>query len=143
MKGPSGCLAVARDELIGDRSLDSPIARQISGKSFVESMKDPKVKAVIADWSSCMAEKGYSYTGPLQALSEADLESPKPSPEELRIAAADYSCKESTKLISTWQKVEIRIQNKEIAKNLQALKKANAQRAQIMAEADKIVDRSA
>ncbi|WP_409471735.1 hypothetical protein [Streptomyces sp. HC307] len=140
MNGPSGCLAVARRELIGNRSLDSPVARQISSKSFMESLKDPKVKAVTADWSACMAKKGYSYTGPLQALSKADLRSSKPSARELRIAAADYSCKASTNLISTWQKVEIKIQNKEIAKHLSVLEKANAQRAQIMAEADKIID---
>ncbi|MCX5421177.1 hypothetical protein [Streptomyces sp. NBC_00078] len=139
MNGPSGCLAVSRGELIGDRSLDSPVARQISSKSFMESLKDPKVKAVIADWSSCMAKKGYSYTGPLQALSKADLRSSKPGVKELRDAAADYSCKVSTHLISTWQAVETRIQDKEIAKHLSALKKANAQRAQIMAKADKIV----
>jgi hypothetical protein len=138
MDGPSGCLAVARDKLIGNRSLDSPIARQISGKSFTESLKDPKVKAVTADWSACMAKKGYSYTGPLQALSKADLSSSKPSPSELRVAAADYSCKIATNLISTWQKVEIKIQEKEIAKHLTALEKANTQRAQIVAEAKKI-----
>lgn len=138
MNGPSGCVAVARKELIGNQSLDSPIARQISGKSFTESLKDPKVKAVTADWSACMAKKGYSYTGPLQALSKADLSTPKPSPSELRVAAADYSCKVATKLISTWQKVEIKIQEKEIAKHLPALEKAKAQRDQIVAKANKI-----
>lgn len=140
MDGPSGCLAVSRRELFGKNSLDSPIARKISSKSFKESLQDPKVKAATADWSACMAEKGYSYTDPLQALSKADLSSPKPSAKELRTAAADYSCKESTDLISTWQGVETRMQDKEIAKNLPALEKANAQRAQVMAKADKIVD---
>lgn len=140
LSGPSGCAAVARRELMGDRSLDSPVARQISSKSFVESLKDPKVKAVTTDWSACMAKKGHSYTDPLQALSKADLKPPKPSATELRIAAADYACKESTNLISTWQNVEIKIQEKEIAKHLSVLEKANAQRAQIMAEADTIVD---
>lgn len=140
MNGPSGCLAVAQKELIGNRSLDSPVARQISSRSFMESLKDPKVKAVTADWSACMAKKGYSYTSPLQALSKADLRSSKPSPRELRIAAADYSCKVSTNLISMWQKVEIKIQDKEIAKHLPVLEKANAQRAQIMTEANKIID---
>lgn len=140
MDGPSGCLAVSRKELFGSHSLDSPIARKISSQSFKESLTDPKVKAVTADWSACMKKKGHSYTAPLQALSKADLRSPKPSAEELRIAAADYSCKESTGLISTWQEVETRIQDKEIAKNLAALEKANAQTAQIMAKADKIVE---
>ncbi|MEV7289738.1 hypothetical protein AB0O01_35180 [Streptomyces sp. NPDC093252] len=141
MNGPTGCLAAARKELIGERSLDSPIARQISSKSFMESLKDPKVKAATADWSACMAKKGHSYTGPLEALSKADLTTPEPSPAELRIASADYSCKVSTDLISIWQKVETGIQEKEIAKNLPALEKANAQRIQVMAEAEEISSR--
>ncbi|MER7489741.1 hypothetical protein ABTY20_28365 [Streptomyces sp. NPDC126497] len=140
MDGPSGCLAVARRELFGENSLDSPTARKISSQSFKESLEDPKVKAVTAEWSACMTKKGHAYTDPLQALSKADLSSPKPSKEELRVAAADYSCKESTDLIPTWQAVEARIQNKEIKKNLADLKKETAQRDRIMAKADKIVE---
>ncbi|MFD3307561.1 hypothetical protein [Streptomyces sp. NPDC058694] len=141
MSGPSGCLAESQKELTGDHSMDSPAARQISGKSFAESLKDPKVKAVTADWSECMSKKGYSFTDPLQALSKADLSSAKPSAKELRTAAADYACKESTRLIRTWQEAETRIQDKEIAKQLSALEKANAQKARILAKADKIVAR--
>lgn len=141
MSGPSGCLAVSQKELTGGHPMDSPAARQISGKSFTESLKDPKVKAVTADWSRCMAKKGYSFTDPLQALSKADLSSPKPGGKELRTAAADYACKESTRLIRTWQQAETRIQDKEIAGQRSALEKANARKARILAKAEKIVAR--
>ncbi|MYV41359.1 hypothetical protein GT030_21450 [Streptomyces sp. SID1328] len=143
MDGPSGCLAASRRELTGSHTLDSPVARQISSKSFVESLEDPKVKAVTADWSACMTKKGYSYKSPLQALSKADLKMPKASAQELHVAAADYSCKVSTDLISTWQKVEIKIQEKEIAKHLPQLNEADAQRAKIMAKAERIIDQGA
>ncbi|MFJ9813653.1 hypothetical protein ACIRU3_00030 [Streptomyces sp. NPDC101151] len=142
MDGPAGCLAVAQGKLMGKITLDSPVARQISGRSFVESMKDPGVKAVTAKWSACMAKRGYSYTDPLQALTKADLGPPKPSAEELRTAAADYACKESTRLTSTWQKVESGIQDREIAKHRAALEKENAQRARIVAKAEQIIDRN-
>ncbi|MEV7202142.1 hypothetical protein [Streptomyces griseoluteus] len=143
MDGPSGCLAVSQRELLGSHTLDSPVARQISSKSFVESLEDPEVKAVTADWSACMTKKGYSYKSPLQALSKADLKMPRASAQELRIAAADYSCKVSTDLISTWQNVETKIQKDEIAKHLPQLRKADAQRAAIMAKAEKIIDQGA
>lgn len=142
MSGPSGCLAAAQRKLMGKEALDSPVAREISSRSFVESMKDSGVKAVVAKWSACMAKKGYSFAGPLQALTAADLKPPKPSAAELRTAAADYACKESTGLVSTWQKAESEIQDREIAKHRPALEKANARLAGIVAKAAGIIDRN-
>lgn len=57
----------------------------------------------VTDWSSCMAQRGYSYSDPQAALGDVrwsqDRMSDHASPTQIATATADVECKMSTNLI--------------------------------------------
>ncbi|MFF7995821.1 hypothetical protein ACFZDG_39375 [Kitasatospora xanthocidica] len=70
---------------------------------------DPRVRAAVAAWSSCMKAKGYVYATPQDVLADTGLlpetaevngvVSVRHSAEELKRAADDVACKLSTNLV--------------------------------------------
>jgi hypothetical protein len=93
---------------------------QINSDSFTQSQSDPRVVAVIAAWSKCMAGSGYTVTSPLDVM--APFTGPLPaSAAEITEAKADLACKDRTHLIETWDTVETQFENQMIARNEQSL----------------------
>jgi hypothetical protein len=92
---------------------------QINSDSFTRSQSDPRVVRVIAAWSKCMADSGYTVTSPLDVM--APFTGPLPaSAAEIAEAKADLACKDRTRLIETWDTVETRLENQMIARNKQS-----------------------
>jgi hypothetical protein len=101
----------------------SAAASHIATTSYRNSLKDPKVRAVFAEWSSCMKRKGYTYASPMDALEAPAFREGSVSDQEKKTAMADVSCKESTGLLDTWFKAESAIQKGMIEKDLEVLQK--------------------
>ncbi|MFH8553290.1 hypothetical protein ACH4FE_06580 [Streptomyces celluloflavus] len=95
------------------------IVQQISGDAFTESQKDPKVVAVFAKWSSCMKEKGYIYSKPLDASDDPHFNDPGQVTQlEIKTAEADITCRGQYNVARTWFDTESAIQRAKIADHL-------------------------
>ncbi|MFE4975122.1 hypothetical protein ACFRAR_23835 [Kitasatospora sp. NPDC056651] len=111
---PGGCISAAQQELIahGGTGRDAQVAVTINFEGFERSGADPRVKAVFQDWSRCMAERGYTYATPDDALKDSRwVASPTPSAEEIATATADVQCKERTNVVGVWFTVETAYEN--------------------------------
>ncbi|MFG2114225.1 hypothetical protein ACGFRB_16580 [Streptomyces sp. NPDC048718] len=95
------------------------MAEKINNVSFVRSQENPQVKKVFQDWSSCMANSGYSYKTPLDPLEK--IVGSSPTPAEISAAKADVKCKDSVNLTGIWFAVESKIQDELIARNEETL----------------------
>ena len=116
-----GCYAQAGQQ-IGDASLSTDLPNKLDLESMDRSTADPRVQAVLAKWSACMAGKGYKIDSPLHTDTLVpNINTPEPSASEIQVAVADVTCKQSTGLIATWFKVETGIQKTLIAQNQLAL----------------------
>jgi len=114
-----GCLSEASSELYGSRGGLSDPVPQIAFQSASWTESDPRVEAVDAQWSRCMAAHGYRYNTPQQA---ADRGWPsKPTSKETATAEADVGCKQAVNLDNTWLAVEAAYQSALIGQDLSAL----------------------
>jgi hypothetical protein len=117
---PAGCLTQASDELYGSgRSGVSDPVPSIAVQASTWTQSDPRVLAVDAAWSVCMARQGYRYSNPEQA---ADAHWPStPSAIETATAVADAACKQLVNLPNTWLAVEAAYQAALVGQNLTTL----------------------
>lgn len=99
------------------------VATRISAQSFVDSQRDPAVRAGFAQWSGCMRKKGFEYSSPLDLFTVAKFEKGPVTDEEKATAGADVACKNDTGLPDTWLAVESRLQEAMIAKDASVLRK--------------------
>jgi hypothetical protein len=116
----TGCLNVANSEIYrpGSLELGDPVPA-IAQEASTWTATDPRVLAVEAAWSRCMAARGYHYTSPEQA---AHHSWPKePTTMETATAVADVTCKEQTNVSHTWLAVEAAYQTALIAQNITTL----------------------
>ncbi|GAA3182934.1 MULTISPECIES: hypothetical protein [Streptomyces] len=98
------------------------LAQQISGDAFKDSAKAPAVVDVFAKWSSCMADKGYSYKKPMDANDDPAFSDPRRvSDQEIATAEADITCRDKFSVAQTWFDAEAALQQKAIAANKTAL----------------------
>ncbi|MDJ0344626.1 hypothetical protein QMK19_27055 [Streptomyces sp. H10-C2] len=120
---PGGCFGEARQILGSSTRGVSPLVQQLTNKSYPESMNDPGVKAVFAQWSGCMRQKGFSYAAPMDPNDDPRFRpSPKGvSPLEIATAMADLSCRDTYKIAEVWHEAESRIQQRYIQENAAAL----------------------
>jgi hypothetical protein len=115
-----GCLNVANNEIYrpGSSQLGDPVPA-IAEQASMWTQTDPRVVAVNAAWSRCMARRGYHYDSPQQA---ADHNWPKnPTAAETATAVADVSCKQQVNLTNTWLTVEAAYQTALIGQNIGTL----------------------
>ena len=115
-----GCLNVANNEIYrpGSSQLGDPVPA-IAQQASMWTETDPRVVAVNAAWSRCMARRGYHYGSPQQA---ADHNWPKsPTAAETATAVADVTCKQQVNLINTWLTVEAAYQTALIGQNIGTL----------------------
>jgi hypothetical protein len=120
--GPSssaGCLTQANTELYGSGGGLSDPVPSIAVQAGTWTQSDPRVLAVDAAWSSCMALRGYKYGSPQQAA-QHDWPS-TPTAIETATAVADVSCKQQVNLTNTWLTVEAAYQSALVGQDLTAL----------------------
>ncbi|MGW4020309.1 hypothetical protein [Streptomyces sp. NPDC005009] len=97
----------------------SGIIERISGESYSESHKNPKVVAAFAKWSACMKGKGYEYKAPMDANEDLRFADPtKVSQLEIETASADIACRGEADVTRTWFDAESAIQRTKIAEHL-------------------------
>ena len=114
-----GCLAETNNELYGNGGGLSDPVPEIAIQSATWTQSDPRVEAVDAAWSRCMALRGYKYNSPQQA---AGARWPsKPTPTETATAEADVACKQAVNLDNTWLAVEAAYQAALIGQDLTTL----------------------
>lgn len=115
-----GCLTVANNEIYrpGSTGLGDPVP-VIAQQASTWTQTDPRILAADADWSKCMAQRGYHFANPQQA---ADHRWPsKPTAAETATAVADVSCKLRVNLANTWLTVEAAYQTALIGQNIATL----------------------
>jgi len=115
-----GCLNVANNEIYRPAShqLGDPVPA-IAQQASLWTQTDPRVLAVNAAWSRCMAQRGYHYAGPQQAAFHNWPTSPTAA--ETATAVADVTCKQRVNLTNTWLTVEAAYQTALIGQNIDTL----------------------
>lgn len=101
---------------------EDSVAQEVRSGSYEQSMKDPRVVAAFAKWSSCMKEKGFSYDEPLDASDDTRFSDPASVTKlEIATATADIACREQHDVAQIWFKSEVALQKKAISQNQVAL----------------------
>jgi hypothetical protein len=132
-----GCLQLAGTLLYGNRGGPSDPVPQIAVQASQWTQSDPRVLAVDAAWSRCMAARGYKYSNPQQA---ADAHWPStPTPRETATAVADVTCKQQVNLVNTWLTVEAAYQAVLVAKDLSTLSQLQASFRNILQRAESLL----
>ncbi|WP_143589796.1 hypothetical protein [Streptomyces africanus] len=137
-----GCYGQALDQLTGGQSetyLDDTLVEELDGLSYEKSLQDPKVAAVFARWSACMASKNFAYKSPIDANNDASFTGDTAGPKEKQVAVADTQCKSSTDLVSVWHDAEVAAQRTLISERGPELAKAQALNATIRAKSDAVL----
>ncbi|MFC1419090.1 hypothetical protein [Streptacidiphilus cavernicola] len=133
-----GCLGVAT-RAVGSTVALSLVSR-LDTASLDASQSDPRVVAVVRQWSGCMAGHGYRVADPFKAADLApSLNSPKADAKEIAIATADVACKQQTGLVKTWFEVESAVQRQQIEQNRLGLSQARTQLEQAVKKAADVV----
>ena len=115
-----GCLNLVSNEIYraGSSQLGDPVPA-IAEQASTWTQTDPRVIAVDAAWSRCMAERGFHYGSPLQP---SEHNWPRhPTKTETATALADVTCKQQTNLTNTWLTVEAAYQTALIGQNIGTL----------------------
>jgi hypothetical protein len=132
-----GCLQLAGTLLYGNRGGPSDPVPSIAVQASQWTQSDPRVLAVDAAWSRCMAARGYKYSNPQQA---AGAHWPStPTPRETAIAVADVTCKQQVNLVNTWLTVEAAYQAVLVAKDLATLSQLQASFRNILQRAENLL----
>ncbi|MEU1308420.1 hypothetical protein ABZ419_05915 [Streptomyces cinnamoneus] len=119
----------------------SPLVARLMTASYPESMKEPEVKHVFAQWSACMRERGFRYDAPMEANDDPSF---RPGREgvtrkEIAVALADLDCREAHHVAEVWHTAEARLQAKAIAGNTTDLTADRAALDRTLATAEQIV----
>ena len=132
-----GCLQLAGTLLYGNRGGPSDPVPSIAVQASQWTQTDPRVLAVEAAWSRCMAARGFKYSNPQQA---ADAHWPStPTPRETATAVADVTCKQQVNLVNTWLTVEAAYQTVLVAKDLATLSQLQASFKEILQRAENLL----
>lgn len=106
------------------------VAGDIRKRSQKAALADNDYKRALAEWGACMQESGFDYADPwkpFEALNGLDGSAdnpddvPAPTPEQLKTAAADIECKQSSRLTVIYQRLLWDNQSALMEKNRPAL----------------------
>jgi hypothetical protein len=114
------CLNLAVNEVYprGGNQVGDPVPA-IAQEASQWTGTDPRVLAVSAAWSRCMARRGFHYASPQQPAGHNWPA--KPTAAETATAVADVACKQQVNLINTWLTVEAAYQTALIGQNIGTL----------------------
>jgi hypothetical protein len=126
---PGGCRETATPIVVGSANSSDDTAdlvAELDHDDFTKAMADSRVKVVIARWSACMKNSGFSYADPFAAVSDPrwNLDGPTPSALEIRTALTDIACKLSTNLLGVAFAVESDYQLADISRDTADLARA-------------------
>ncbi|MER5888768.1 hypothetical protein ABT160_33500 [Streptomyces sp. NPDC001941] len=114
----------------------SPLVEKISRESFQAAAADPRVKAVLAEWSACMKGKGHTYAKPKDAQDDLRFNNRDTvTALEIATATADVACRNEHQVTRTWFDVEARLQQKAIRAHQADLEQVKASNQAAVAQA--------
>jgi hypothetical protein len=95
---------------------------EITADAFESTLRDPRVLAAYAKWSSCMRAFGYRYATPYDAGGDPRWQTATAaSPTEIQTTQHDITCKLRVNLLGVEYTVQSGYETTAIAKNAQAL----------------------
>jgi len=135
-----GCIEQSRDQLSQADALGTDLQQQdgstdpaalphaIDQNAFKDAQSDPRVLAVFAKWSSCMAAFGYHYSTPFAAAGDSRwVDAVGASPAEIQAAERDISCKLRVNLLDVEYSVESGYEMAAMARNTQTMAAAETE----------------
>ncbi len=126
--------AATRDAMTAIRRVDD-----LKSLSWERSVRDSRVAAVFAAWSSCMAALGHDYPNPRAANNDVSFQTERPTPREITTAVSDVRCKRQANVVSTWALVEAAYQKRAIAENRAELEEGKSAIVSLVAAARTVV----
>lgn len=115
-----GCSLLAQKRLMEGVHVDYGKYNNLNKAIFDRARETRAVKKALHAWSDCMHRRGFTYSDPLQAVSDErwwKSETGPASRYEVSAAVADEACKERTNLVSAWFSAERRLQLEAIEDN--------------------------
>lgn len=119
-------------------SLDAELVERLSGESFESSQQTPAVTAAMAQWSSCMKDRGHRADTVWDTDELFTSGGDTAGREEIKIATDDVECKTTTGLIKVWFDEETAIQKQLIEDNKQALNSVRSRQDKTLSNASGI-----
>jgi hypothetical protein len=115
----------------------------LAAEALAETNGDQRVIRAVANWSSCMRAKGFTYSNPLQppAVNWQPTYPARPSSLEVSTALADVRCKQNTGMVSVWLKVDAGYERQLIEQNAAALAQVEQATQEMIRRAEKIIVR--
>ena len=114
-----------------------------AGSVFVGADKDPRWRAAVASWASCMKRRGYDYPSSVAAVDEFRTAPGGPSERELATARADVECKNSTRQVDVLVAVLAAHEALAIAENSKEFDDYRRWRADSRTRVDAVLDATA
>ncbi|MDX3537429.1 hypothetical protein PV721_24275 [Streptomyces sp. MB09-01] len=108
-------------------AVDIMLPQNMATDSYLRAGEDSRVRKVTAEWSACMAEKGYKTDDPVSPQEDLGFQSAPGSPQAIAAAQHDVACKERTNLVGVWHTVQTAYQKRVIEKNAETLDLAKKQ----------------
>lgn len=93
-----GCIAEARTEVGTQDGFVLELTETTIGYSAIEADKDPRVLKGFDQWSQCMAESGFRYRTPWDAIGDPSWATAEATEGEIAVAVADVECQQKTNL---------------------------------------------
>lgn len=116
---PTGGCASEADRLVGERpAAASVVEREINGILSAER-SDPRVRAAVGDWATCMQKAGYNYDSTVEPVSEYGT-ADAVTDAERKTAVADATCRAQTDYLNRRIRVLNELQRRSISKNRSA-----------------------
>lgn len=138
---PGGCEGEALAGLAASEEARTAMRQvtDLKGWSWEQSVRDSRVAAAFAEWSSCMAALGHAYPNPRAANNDAAFRTDAPTPHEITVAVSDVRCKRQTDVVGVWATVEAAYQRRAISENRAELDEARNTIAALVSAARTVV----
>lgn len=135
-----GCAGEANRRLHGGAEpVDARLPHWLHWQSFGLMRADSRVGESFAQWSMCMADRGYRYPDPIAAFEDPRWQSPSISPEEIATAVADVACKTAGNVGGVMLAVETAYQRRMLKRYRAEIDAAKAYYAAELASARRVL----
>ncbi|MDP9795137.1 hypothetical protein J2S43_003649 [Catenuloplanes nepalensis] len=137
---PGGCAGEAMRTLsAGGPEAPMINPEQLANADHKRAEQDSRVQAVFGRWSTCMRDRGFHYTTPMDALNDPRWHDEAVRTAELETAKADVACKQETNVVGTFFAVESAYQRRTIEDNAQQLNELQKHYDALLRNAAKVV----
>ncbi|TDC22660.1 hypothetical protein E1265_15150 [Streptomyces sp. 8K308] len=116
-----GCSGEADRAIVATGEEPATLAAELSNDAYLRAQREPEVAAAFTSWSSCMADRGFRYDHPMAPVDDPRFAVIDPSAAELATAEADLACREEHRVVETWYRAEVRLQEQAIERNFEQL----------------------